>query len=252
MSASFSIVITCHREKGYLNYCLRSVKDNLNLHLSLFPDSLYEIILVLDSADVETIEIAQNWVKSNNHSEIIHTSNKDVGLSRNLGISSSIHDYIFLLDGDDCWGISWLTKSLQQIIHDDNLSILHPELVIYREQEIEKVRQHIGTDDAIFDAWVLSYENIWTSSFLCPRRLFDSIVFPSGSTNPSEIYSYEDWSFFRESCNLSIPHRVVPKTVHLVNKKLESNTISSSKLNQIPWPSNLFINLLKVENHREK
>lgn len=244
-SPSFSIIVTCHNEQNYLINSLASVRNNIGFHLASFSEVSYEILLILDSPDVFTKSIAENWVKENEFGRIILTNNRDIGMSRNLGIKNAQFDLIFLLDGDDCWGLSWLKQSIIHFINNPTIAILHPELVLYKSLSIDAVRRHIETNDPDFDPWILSFENLWTSSIACPRSGFDLVTFPNGSTHPSNLFAYEDWSFFRESCEIGIPHFVIPRTVHLVNHRTNSNTTISYASRQYPWPSRLFYNLLK-------
>jgi glycosyltransferase involved in cell wall biosynthesis len=242
---SFSVIVTCHNEQSYLINSLESVKRNIEHHLSFVLDASYEIILVLDNPDEVTKSIAKYWATKNKFVHVIHSIHGDVGISRNLGISHSKFDVIFLLDGDDCWGLSWLTKSISHFQSNPATVILHPELVLYKSVKIDSIRRHIATIDPDFDPWILSKENLWTSSISCFRSIFDSINFPNGSTKTSNLYAYEDWSFFRESYNIGIPHLVIPETVHLVNTRIMSNTAMSYEAQHFPWPSDLFYNLIK-------
>ena len=95
-SPSFSIIVTCHNEQNYLINSLASVRNNIDFHLASFSDVNYEILLILDSPDVLTKSIAENWVKENEFGRIVLTNNRDIGMSRNLGIKNAQFDLIFL------------------------------------------------------------------------------------------------------------------------------------------------------------
>jgi glycosyltransferase involved in cell wall biosynthesis len=244
MYSSFSIVVTCHKEDNYLVDCLESVTRNIDFLQKFQTDLKYEVILVLDNANLQTSIIAENWAHKTLNSKTINANFKDVGFSRNLGIKHSKYENIFLLDGDDSWGTSWIFESLPLITSSLHQTIFHPELVIYKNDKIEFIRRHMSSSDEKFDPWVLTFENIWTSSILGSKSIFETTKFRGGSTLSDELYAYEDWSFHREVYGKGVMHSIVPKTVHIVNIREKSNTINSLSSNQFPRPSTEFMRVL--------
>ena len=245
MKTDFSIIITAHNEKEYLNDSLNHVTANIDFFRGMNNDFKYEIIIVLDSPDSLTKSIAVKWVTSHTFARIIEVKYLDVGKSRNFGINISSFDLIYILDGDDCWGKSWISRSINFINKQSDLCLLHPELVLYKGVKLQSIRKHTSSRSDDFDPWILSFENVWTSSTLCRREVFNKISYPSGATLNDNPYAYEDWSFNRESLNSGIHHLVVAKTCHLVNQRASSNTKISKDLGQSPWPTDLFLKMIE-------
>jgi glycosyltransferase involved in cell wall biosynthesis len=230
--SGISVVITAHNEGSLLLECFNSVEANLQLSCLISS----EIIISLDLPDVKTNQIANELVLKNDNYSLIKNDFGDVGLSRQSALNFCKNEYVAFVDSDDIWGAQWLSKSISQIKKSPN-SIFHPELTIYFDNEIKKVRRHQDSTSRTFNKEILYFENLWTSSFITPKKIMLDIPMKGGNvTDRSLPYAYEDWSWFRETLIEGYSHRVVKKTVHFQRIKAVSNTSKSLDLEKKPWP----------------
>ena len=90
----FSIIIPLYNCEKFIETCLLSVlKQNFNN---------YEIIIINDCSKDLSLKICKKYKKKYSRIRIINQkTNKGVSSSRNLGIKSSIGEYIIFLDSDD-------------------------------------------------------------------------------------------------------------------------------------------------------
>ena len=98
----FSIIIPAHNSAPFIQQCLSSIKAQI------FND--YEIIVVCDSCNDNTAEIAKSY------GAIVKEVNvRNDGLARNAGLDVAQGEYILFIDSDD-W---WISENTFQIISDN-------------------------------------------------------------------------------------------------------------------------------------
>ncbi|UOB17080.1 glycosyltransferase [Abyssalbus ytuae] len=90
-----SIVIPVYNVQDFVERCIRSVAEqNLSSHL-------YEIIIINDGTQDNSLEIAQRVAKQFNNIHIYSQQNSGLGASRNKGINLAKGEYIWFVDSDD-------------------------------------------------------------------------------------------------------------------------------------------------------
>ena len=112
-----SIIIPCYNMELYLQECVDSL---LNQELNT---SEYEIIIVNDESKDNTLKIALDYSKENDHVKVIDKKNAGVGAARNSGFDLAQGDYIYFLDPDDYLAENTLPILLKLAI-DNDLDIL--------------------------------------------------------------------------------------------------------------------------------
>lgn len=93
----YSVVITTYNSAKTIKNTLQSVFNQT------FKD--YELIIIDDASNDNTLEIINNMVEKNSIQANIYTmsENKGVSFSRNEGINKSNGKYVAFLDADDIW-----------------------------------------------------------------------------------------------------------------------------------------------------
>ncbi|CAM4382369.1 glycosyltransferase [Zobellia nedashkovskayae] len=112
-----SIIIPCYNMELYLQECVDSL-----LNQKLNPDE-YEIIIVNDESKDNTLKIALDYSKQNDHIKVIDKKNAGVGAARNSGYDLAQGDYVYFLDPDDYLAENTLPVLLKLAI-DNDLDIL--------------------------------------------------------------------------------------------------------------------------------
>lgn len=135
-----SIIIPAFNVGNYISKCIKSIigQDYTNL----------EIIIVDDGSSDKTGEIIDDFARCDNRIVVIHKENEGVSVARNVGIDKASGEYIVFVDGDDylskeaitymlyvvgktycdfCISENCYTKTQEQQIEKDDISILTPE-----------------------------------------------------------------------------------------------------------------------------
>lgn len=96
-----TVIIPVYNEENFIDRCMNSLQSQTHKRL--------QIILVDGGSTDGSGALCDKWASRWNMGpdsnmgivEVIHTSNKGVSASRNMGLSHASGDYIFFLDGDD-------------------------------------------------------------------------------------------------------------------------------------------------------
>lgn len=235
LMVNLTAIVTAHNEGHFLLSALSSVRRNF----SQVGKIDYEILISLDRADHLTTKIAKTFAANNANCQIITHDFGDVGKARQSSLSKSSFDYVAFLDGDDVFGDFWL-KSVTREARKNKDIIWHPDLTIYFDSEIRSVRKNVDGTKKKFRKDFLIFENFWTSTFVTPKHIMESVPMKGGNTyDQGNPYAYEDWSWFRDTVSLGYKHGVIKKTVNFVRLKVNSNTTRTLSLGKRPWPTNI-------------
>lgn len=102
-SNNFSVIIPTYNSAKYIKNTLISVVNQTYLN--------YEIIVIDDGSNDNTVEIISNFFKNlNNISfKLLEQKNSGAGSARNNGINNAKYDWIAFLDSDDLWNFNKLS-----------------------------------------------------------------------------------------------------------------------------------------------
>jgi len=115
----FSIIIPMYNAEKTIKRCLDSIiKQNY---------TLYEIILINDESNDNSLEIATSILEGSNVDyTIFNIKNDKLGPERNLGIQHAKHEYIWFIDADDALAND---KAFERVARD--IEIYHPDVYIF-------------------------------------------------------------------------------------------------------------------------
>lgn len=95
MTKAFSIIVPAYNVAPYLDRCLEScLQQDL-------PEEEYEIIVVNDGSNDNTLEIAQAFAAIHSSVKVLSQENKGLSEARNAGLSLAQGDYVWFVDSDD-------------------------------------------------------------------------------------------------------------------------------------------------------
>jgi len=113
-----SVIIPSFNRAHTLERALQSVYDQ--------SSAVDEIILIDDgSTDDSAAMVARKFPEV----EVIQQSNRGVSAARNRGIKTAKHEWIALLDSDDCW----LPHKIATV---REAAVAHPEYILYHSDEL--------------------------------------------------------------------------------------------------------------------
>lgn len=210
-----SVIVNAHHE-GLLLW--RSLKSAAQAIARLPKNVTAEVIVVLDAADQETVNVARQFRCEFDQLTLLTTVNKDLGLSRNSGARAAKGRFVAFLDGDDIWGPGWLAQAHAYALTDLGANaVMHPQALVHFDGE-SVWWQHTDSRDPSFDPSTFLITNHWTSSVFAARELFIA----NSYTSVGDGYGFEDWEWNLRTLSVGIHHAVVPETVHFVRRRQSS------------------------------
>lgn len=116
MNPMFSVIVPIYKVEAYLKKCIESI-------LSQTYEN-FELILVDDGSPDKSPEICDEYAKKDKRIKVIHKENGGLVSARNIGIKSSVGNYICYVDGDD-WIVPNLLEDMNSIIlQNENIDII--------------------------------------------------------------------------------------------------------------------------------
>jgi len=216
-----SCIITGHREKNIILPSLKSALNNLQQLKKIGVAG--EINLVLDNPDPMTLD---SCLKFRNLVNLHLVDFWDPSQSRNFAISVSNYDYVAFLDGDDLWGLNWLSNAwnFQQNLPGE-YAVLHPKFNYYFSNHPKdlhaRLTEQISSIDDRYDQDRLAGVNYWTALSFGHRSIFEKVPF---TKNDSELgIGFEDWTFNIATVHAGYRHLIVDKTIHFIREKINDS-----------------------------
>lgn len=118
---AWNVVITCHNYGMFLPDAIESVLAN---------DADYEIHLVDDASEDETVEVAADYTSRYNHIRYLRNAmQRGPAYSQNRGIKASASPYVVLLDADDCIGPDYLYEAEQKL--RAGADVVNPDAILF-------------------------------------------------------------------------------------------------------------------------
>lgn len=121
MDKKLSIIIPIYKEEDYIDECLNSVLDEINL--SNTPNGQYEVIVVSDGASDLAISNILKYEKKFINFKLIKNTHKGAGAARNLGIYAATGEYVSFIDADDKMSCGFLKICNDLLVKNKDLYI---------------------------------------------------------------------------------------------------------------------------------
>lgn len=138
--AFVSVIIPVYKTEEYLKECMDSVleQDYRNI----------EIILVDDGSPDNCPAMCDQYAKQYENVNVVHQSNRGLGLSRNSGMAASSGEYIFFLDSDDCLDGAATISRLVKCAEEKQADIVVGGFRRFNESMVSEVNVHHLHDGA--------------------------------------------------------------------------------------------------------
>lgn len=201
-----------------------------------------ETIAVLDCPDAVTTEMFESYARSHNGTSVLKVDHGELGRSRNSGVAAARGEWIAFLDADDLWGANWLSGAYHMAKSDPRPVVWHPEVSVYFGNNCH-IFVHVDAEDPSFNPRGLAITNYWTA--LCFARRSLLLDTPYRPTNIRNQLGFEDWGWNSEVAAQGVLHKIVPNTGHAIRVKEDSLLKQTNSANCMPYPSELFRNMLR-------
>ncbi len=219
-----SIIICTHNEGLLLHHTLRSIKRSIGVAKK--SNLSAEVIIVADTIDQET----KNYLNTLNLKDIgfeyrvEYVSHKDVGLSRNHGISLANGEFVTIMDGDDLMSGNWLIKARQSLVSSKNATIVHPQYQFSFGAFTLLWKMGSSTSDYFSHAGSVEV-NYFCSMMMTTRDVVKKT--PYRYTNAKDLLGYEDWLWNCDTLQKGIEHIIAPRTMYAYRRKQQGSRLSS-------------------------
>ncbi|MBW2647309.1 MAG: glycosyltransferase family 2 protein, partial [Deltaproteobacteria bacterium] len=157
-----SVIITCHNYGHYLSWCISSI-----MHQS---KGAKEIIIVNDSSNDETEEVAKNYASAVRYFKCGYG---DVQKARNFGLSRATGEYVLFLDADDFLDNYALELMERELEADATLKIIYSDKCVFGNVDvIESEGLGFYWPSPDFDMEALTYSNFISLPALIRKKGF--------------------------------------------------------------------------------
>ncbi|MFD0835490.1 glycosyltransferase family 2 protein [Mariniflexile aquimaris] len=174
-----SIIIPCYNQACFIEEALYSVLEQTYTN--------WECIIVDDGSTDDTKKIAQYWAEKDSRFIYFEKLNGGLSSARNVGISKSKGTFILLLDSDDKYDFSFISKAINILEKDPNcgaVSCWGQKFIKTKRLEIFK------PTGGVIEDFLFQNSAIGTSMLrkLCWQEI--------GGYDEKMKKGYEDWEFY--------------------------------------------------------
>ena len=178
MKPLVSIIVPVYNVEDFLLKCLDSLTvqtyDNI------------ELVIVDDGSTDKSVNICDEFVKSEKRARVFHKKNGGLSSARNFGIKHAKGEYICLVDSDD-----YVKKEFVESMMDAILGKSADVAICGYNKDVPEERVLTGEEAAI--RLLISQENMeiiaWNKMYR--RGLFDEIEYPEGSNYEDNLTTYK-------------------------------------------------------------
>lgn len=237
MAPELTAVITFHREGVLAHAALRSYL--LSCAKARETGIFMEVVLVLDTADDETISMVCDHPDLVGDEIVVRTDVADSAQARNLGIAQSSGKFVCTLDGDDLVSRDYFQRHVEFARTASERTILHAQVVVSFGMD-HRYSWQIDQRTMPFSKDMLISENPWVSAVFARREVFQEIPYVPCFPHKTG-FGYEDWHWNCQSVAAGYEHVAVPGTAYFYRLKQSGsiNTVNSA-LKAVMPPSALF------------
>ncbi len=209
-----SVIIPAYNAEQYIASSIESVLNQT------FSD--FELIIINDGSTDNTLEVINQFSKTDKRINVISQKNQGVSVARNAGINIATSEYIAFLDSDDLYLDSFLERMTSKIMSEKCDAVYCG----YKNMR-DNIEQGLPyTEGNILECYALKNLHIWIVAFIIKKKFLEqnNIQFTPGVTMG------EDQEFIL-SCGISCQMKSVPEVlaVYQYNPNSASNTLSFKK-----------------------
>lgn len=221
-----SVIIPCYNHGKYLEEAidsvLRSTYDN------------YEIIVINDgSTDYLTRQVLETLDKP--HTTVVHSNNKGVAYSRNIGIENATGEFILPLDADDKISERYMEKAMEVFKTMPGMGIVYSKACLFGEKR---------------GRWRLppySLEQVLASNIIFCSAFYRKKDWAKVNGYKPEIpFGKEDWEFWLSLLEAGLKVYQIPQVHFYYRIKRGSRDVISNEEAQKRLSWSMYINYTKI------
>ena len=259
-----SIIVPVYNVENYLKECLNSL-------LNQDFDGAYEIICVNDGSTDNSLNILQEYEKTNDKIILIDQVNKGLSGARNLGLKNARGKYIMFLDSDDYLKNKKVLCLLYEEVEKNNLDFVIADFEYdyedksknYRIQRIDKIKNKVMNGREFYDLGIktksimsIVVNKLYKRDFLIENNIWflENVIYEDMEFTPKVYYLADKVKYIDEviyayrqregsiTSNINInnldSYLIVAESLNQFNKNYKSNVLHNSELY-------MYVNLIK-------
>ena len=215
-----SIVIPIYNMEKYLKKCIESVMNQTYKNL--------EIILVNDGSTDNSYKIMKEYSKLDNRIKLINKKNEGLSSARNVGINSSIGEYILNVDSDDWLEVDACENLIKEVFQKKSDMVIGDIVLEYENfsQKWEDIKiENYYTGKEYLIEYFLGHGKNTTCNKLIKKMLYTT----NSITHPEAISLGEDSiTLVRLALNCKKISKI-NKIVYHYRQSLNSMTMNKKK-----------------------
>lgn len=233
---TLSIIVTAHNEGLIAHKTMLSIFSAIQL----LNDISYEIIISIDNGDNETLRYFNKY-KDTRRINVVQVAYKDLSKSRNNAALLARGEYLAYIDADDLMSANWLLEGYRLAVQRGG--IIHPQYSItFGDDHLVWEKRDSNNKD--YDTLCLIDNNLWDSPSIAARKIFiDHPYHPNGNG-----FGYEDKHFNSQTLASGIHHRVAPKTLLFVRRKITGSMLRSASADLVTVAKNDLLTYDRIRN----
>lgn len=212
-----SVIIPAYNNEPYIAECVNSVLNQTYEN--------YEIIIVDDASEDDTLYIAKELALQNDCIRIINNDeNKGQGYSRNYALNIATGEYVIFLDSDDFLEPVTLEVVVKKIMKDKSDFVVF-DWKYYKTAN--KTYSYVNKDEYFSKKFLIRDECLDLLSAKCyfsVNRLYSKKFLKDNDIKFGEGHLYEDWEFLVKSCMKAKKVSLVPSPLYTVRLSSTSST----------------------------
>lgn len=157
-----SFIIPVYNSERFLEESLLSIQDQS------LEEELFEVILVNDGSNDNSLLICEEWCTRNNF-HLVNQINSGVGRARNAGLLKASGTYVLFLDSDDLL----VPNSINRIIKylDEECDMLLAEMIIVNKDSVPAITDTFP-EEILFKGQGLDYLRTYLHPVFCTHCFF--------------------------------------------------------------------------------
>ncbi len=167
-----SVIIPAYNAANFITETINSVLQQTYSHL--------ELIIVNDGSTDNTLQILNDFKKSDAKIKVINKSNSGVCDSRNTGLKEAKGDFTIFLDADDVWDLTFLESCTTIFENDKNVQAIYTKGQFINEKS-EKLDKFITANTIYSASDILEWKKGFVATPSCT-------IFRTPVNNNTEIW----------------------------------------------------------------
>ena len=240
-----SVIVPVYNMEKYLAHCMDTILNQTYRNL--------EIILVDDGSTDMSVQMCDDYAKTDSRVKVIHKINGGLSDARNAGLKIATGEYIGYVDSDDWIEYDMYEKMYNACLENEaqvavcRYSCEEDNIYITglkdgnKQNEFNPCSPVSLTRDELLDIYIcgheeyIIYNSVWSKLFR--RDIVDDLIFPKGHNSEDIVYTTKAFCRLKKAVYINTPlyHYVVDRAGSIMNEASEQKIFTRMFRDEIPF-----------------